>query len=75
MADMPGREPFAIAIKCPKCGQAGSAIWEETDAFSRQHGPQRTLKLLSSGFFQRPAPMPALDPQIVCDRCDTVLPD
>ncbi len=75
MADMPGREPFAVPLKCPNCGQTGTAIWEEADAFSRQKGPQRELKLLSAGFFQRPARMAALDPQIVCDRCDTIQPD
>lgn len=72
---MSTREEFAVAIRCPKCGHHGKSIWEETDGANCQHGPQRLLKFVSAGFSSENAQTQSGDPEIICDRCEAVLPD
>jgi hypothetical protein len=70
------REEFVVKIRCAKCAQHGTAIWEETDAIHRHKGAQRVLKFVSAGFsFSADALTQSGDPEIVCDHCDEVQPD
>ena len=70
------REEFAVKLLCPKCGQHGTAIWEEAGPIYREKGPQRAIKFVSSGFSVDPSRMAISgDPEIVCDHCDEVQPD
>jgi hypothetical protein len=70
------REEFAVKLRCPKCDQHGTAIWEETDAAHRHDGPQRVLKFVSAGFsFSRDKLSSSGDPEIVCDHCEAVQAD
>jgi hypothetical protein len=69
------RERFTVAIRCPDCGQVGSAAWEENAADSRQRGVHRELILLSNGFHRSRQRGQSGDPGIICDRCDAMLAD
>jgi len=67
------RERFTVAIRCPDCGQVGSAAWEENAADNRQHGVHRELILLSNGFRRSRQRGLSGNPRIICDRCDAAL--
>jgi hypothetical protein len=69
------REEFVVAIRCPKCRQHGSTVWEEATGSHRSQGPQRRLKVVSAGFSQGAVNPVSRDPEIVCDNCETTLPD
>ena len=68
------REKFAVAIKCPGCGQIGSSAWEE-NARLHPKGPMPELLSVSAGFYLRVRKNLLGLPQIVCDHCDTPLKD
>jgi C4-type Zn-finger protein len=69
------REQFTIDIKCPNCGQSGSAAWEENAPHNRKNGVERKLVLLSNGFRQSDVVGQSGDSLIACDRCDATLAD
>jgi predicted RNA-binding Zn-ribbon protein involved in translation (DUF1610 family) len=68
------RTKFPVKIKCPKCGQTGSAMWEENSDISPR-GPMSALDSLSDGFFQRIKDARTHSPEVVCRNCGTALPD
>jgi hypothetical protein len=68
------REQFSVPIKCGRCGQQGNIVWEE-NAEASPRGPQTALAALSSGFYERVARNHRGSVEIVCQRCNTVLPD
>ena len=68
------RDQFTNTIICPKCGQQGSETWEENVQVS-QAGPEPHLVGRSGEFYERlsrKAPYPI---EVVCSRCETVVPD
>jgi hypothetical protein len=70
----PSRDIFPIALRCPKCGQTGTAMWEENSHISPD-GPEPTLASLSDGFYRRDGEGPAGAPLIVCRQCETPQPE
>jgi hypothetical protein len=68
------REKLAVKIKCPKCGQIGSATWEENAEMSPK-GPMSQLLSVSSGFYQRAVKTDRGAIETACDACETVVPD
>lgn len=66
------REKFPVKIKCPKCGQVGSATWEENADVSL-HGPMSQLLYVSNGFYQRVVKQDRGAIETVCDACGTVV--
>ena len=69
------REQFSVPIKCGRCGQQGKIIWEENAGDALARGPQTALVSLSSGFYERVARNHRGSAEIVCQKCNTVLPD
>ena len=69
-----GRERFPVKIKCPRCKQIGSAIWEEA-ARPNPEGLKPTLISLPVGFYHRARKDLAGLPELVCDDCQTVILD
>lgn len=69
------RDRFALPIRCIRCGQIGSVVWEENMGSSQPAGPERTLVRISSGFHTGDAETQSHDKQIVCDICDEIVPD
>jgi len=64
----PIRDTFPIPLRCPKCGQTGTAMWEENSRISPA-GPEPSLAGISNGFYRRER---ANDlPLIVCRQCET----
>jgi hypothetical protein len=68
------REKFAVKIKCPKCGQIGSATWEENAELSPK-GPMSQLLNVSSGFYQRVGKADRGAIETMCGVCETVIVD
>jgi ribosomal protein L37E len=68
------REQFSVPIKCGRCGQQGNIVWEENVGASPR-GPQTAFVSVSSGFYERVARNHRGSVEIVCQRCNTVLPD
>jgi hypothetical protein len=66
------RERFAVPIKC-KCGQVGSATWEENAQISPK-GPQLMLLGVSDGFYERLQKKNWSGSEIVCAVCEAVIP-
>jgi len=67
-------DQFTNMITCPKCGQQGHETWEETGQNSGL-GPDPHLIMRSGDFYERlsrKAPYPI---EVVCSRCETVVPD
>ena len=60
-------EQVRVALRCPKCGSSGVALWEKAPDLPD------VLKLLalSDGFYQRPLIGTAGAPEIICDHCGT----
>ena len=69
------RERFSVPVKCGRCGQQGTIIWEENTGDALTRGPQTSLVAVSSGFYERIARNHRGSVEIVCERCNTVLPD
>jgi hypothetical protein len=69
------RERFSVPVKCGRCGQQGTIVWEENAGDALSRGPQTTLVSISSGFYERVARSHRGSVEIVCQRCNTVLPD
>jgi hypothetical protein len=42
------REKFSVPVKCGRCGQQGTIVWEENVGFSLSRGPQTMLAAVSS---------------------------
>jgi hypothetical protein len=68
------REKFAVKIECPKCGQIGSATWEENAEMSPK-GPMSQLLSVSSGFYQRVVKLDRGAIETFCGVCETVIVD
>ena len=71
------KEPvkFAVAFKCPNCGQAGARHWEEGLGASHALGAGRSYLSVSSGFHCELGRAANGEPLIVCDVCDEIQPD
>jgi hypothetical protein len=69
------REKFSVPVKCGRCGQQGTIVWEENAGDSLCRGPQTTLVAVPAGFYERVARNHRGTVEIVCGRCNTVLPD
>ena len=69
------REQFSVPIKCGRCGQQGNIVWEENVGTSLPKGPETSLVSLSSGFYERVTRDHRGGAEIVCQKCNTVLPD
>jgi len=67
------REKFAVPIKC-KCGQVGSATWEESAQLNPK-GARPVLLDVSSGFYLRLRKKDIGKTEIVCAVCESVVPD
>lgn len=66
---------FAVAFKCPNCGQKGARHWAEGADQSRKPGSQRVYLDVSSGFHSEEGRATNGEPLIVCDVCDEIQPD
>jgi hypothetical protein len=62
-----------VKLKCPKCGQTGSALWEEKGDVSPRD-PMASLENLSDGFYHRIKNAHTHLPEVVCNSCGSVLP-
>jgi hypothetical protein len=71
---IPQREKFPVKFSCLKCGQVGSATWEENAEVSPK-GPMPLLLGVSSGFYQRMCEPHTGSMEIVCGVCESVVPD
>jgi hypothetical protein len=69
------RDQFTVPLKCPNCGQVGSAVWEEDDGHTKGQNAPRKLLRLSNGFHTEKGRTHSGDPIIVCDPCDEIQPD
>jgi hypothetical protein len=67
------REKFAAPIKC-RCGQEGSAFWEE-NALPNPRGPMPVLLDVSGGFYFRLRKKNVARTEIVCGLCERIVPD
>lgn len=68
------RARFPVRIKCAKCGQTGSAIWEEAAA-PNPDGPKPVLISLPDGFYHRMQKDHGAPPQLVCGNCGSIIHD
>jgi hypothetical protein len=68
-------EEFAVRLICPACSQIGAAVWEESGSHDRSRGARRRLILTSGGFYPGTEMGSSGDPRIICENCETVLPD
>jgi hypothetical protein len=68
-------EQFDAPLRCPTCGQKGLATWEESRLpTGGVRGPARLLTL-SDGFTHGGEGILRDTPKIICDLCETTLPD
>jgi len=68
------RGRFAVTIKC-KCGQIGSATWEE-NARLGPNGPTPALLEVSKGFYYFRFPKKDMGrTEIMCAVCESIVPD
>ena len=74
ITDMSDRVSVPVPIACRKCGQAGTAVWEE-EAMPNRKGLKPALVSLSDEFYQRAHVSLATLPEIVCAKCGAVVPD
>jgi hypothetical protein len=65
------RVRIKVELRCPKCKQIGSAIWEENSAPS-PNGPEPVLFSVSDGFYQRMTNNHR-DLQTRCVKCDAIV--
>jgi hypothetical protein len=70
-----GVQQFTVEFVCLTCAQVGVAGWEEAYCRERPFHAKRNMIFLSRGFHQGDGKTLSGDPEIVCDRCDSVLPD
>jgi hypothetical protein len=68
------RTRFPAEIKCQKCGQTGSAIWEEATQ-PNPDGPKPVLISLPDGFYHRVRRDHDAPPDIVCGACGAIVRD
>ena len=66
---------FAVAFKCPNCGQKGARHWEEGADHGRALGSARHYIDVSTGFHCEEGRAANGEPLIVCDVCDEIQPD
>jgi len=66
---------FAVAFKCPNCGQKGARHWVEGPDKSQKPGSQRRFIEVSSGFRCKDGRAANGEPVIVCDICDEIQAD
>jgi len=72
-SERPTRDQFTIPLKC-RCGQTGTAVWEENGAVSPA-GPQPYLVNLSDGFYERIKKKDRKSIELVCARCGAAQPE
>jgi hypothetical protein len=68
----PTRPHFVVRVIC-KCGQVGSATWEENGQITPQ-GPRPMLVGISSGFYERVRKKDIGQTEVVCAVCEAVVP-
>lgn len=62
-----GEVEVSVTLKCARCGQIGSAVWESPLPPSRHE-----LISLSNGFYERLTMKPITSqPEIMCGDCKT----
>jgi hypothetical protein len=61
-------EPATTPLFCTRCGQTGSALWQQ-EPVSFTHTPPLGV---SAGFYLRQNLQFSSSPQIVCSQCSTV---
>jgi predicted RNA-binding Zn-ribbon protein involved in translation (DUF1610 family) len=66
---------FAIAFKCPNCGQKGARHFVEGADKSHKLGSHRVYTDVSNGFHSGEGRAANGEPLIVCDVCDEIQPD
>jgi hypothetical protein len=66
---------FAVAFKCPNCGQAGARHWTEGNYAGHALGSNRVYSSVSEGFHCEEGRAANGEPVIVCDVCDEIQPD
>lgn len=66
---------FTLDLACPHCGWVGKVTWEENDPAHRQAGPQRHLVDVSPGFHLESGRTRSNDLMIICNECDSILPN
>jgi uncharacterized C2H2 Zn-finger protein len=66
---------FAVALKCPNCGQVGERHWEEGADGSRLLSSNRLYSHVSAGFHTEEGRAANGEPIVVCDECDEIQPD
>jgi uncharacterized OB-fold protein len=69
-----GRQQFPVTVICPKCSQTGSAIWEE-NTLPNPRGLKPMIISLPDGFYHRVKKNHSLLPEVVCEKCGTVVLD
>jgi hypothetical protein len=57
---------FSFTLKCPNCGQAGFAVWEQGDREARH------LVHVSRGFHPEIGRTQSGEPLLVCNDCDHI---
>jgi hypothetical protein len=67
------RQQIRVDLTCPHCGAKGQAVWEENSAMNVL-GPESKLIALEGRFSRQPGAI-AVQPDIVCLSCGTVLTD
>lgn len=66
---------FAVAFKCPNCGQAGARHWQRGPGGRTAIGSGRLYLDVSSGFHCELGRAANGEPIVVCDVCDEIQPD
>ncbi len=65
------RAPFSIDLKCHRCGETGTSVWEENTRIGPD-GPQTELISPSAGFYERLTRKRPHQIELVCHTCDAV---
>lgn len=54
------------SVSCRHCGNRGTIVWEDLPA---QQGREKELLRIEGDFFERLAPRPPYQIELVCNRC------
>ena len=71
---MAKRRQVTVPLRCPKCGQVGTATWEENEPDALVAGLQSSLQGVSKGFYWRTGVSYRGNPEIMCERCGAAQP-
>jgi predicted RNA-binding Zn-ribbon protein involved in translation (DUF1610 family) len=71
------KDRFTISLKCPKCGRAGEANWEQEDGWAFVKGnTATTVKSVTAGFSRvKKESFWGDDVNFVCDACGELSAD